>query len=85
MRKEVVLTEFNAKDIKTLTGKLPSRIVKHWKKNKSMLGYASFRGLSEKDMKIIFGHSRGINKPPKVTLGVSRMGNISGYKLKEII
>jgi hypothetical protein len=58
---------------------LTDKAVKNWEKNKSSVGYASFYGLSTRDIASIFNESRKGN----VVFGVDRWGRASSYKLIE--
>ncbi|MFA5025037.1 MAG: hypothetical protein WC503_00820 [Candidatus Shapirobacteria bacterium] len=62
--KDIVLTE-KAKEV--------------WKKEKSIFGYANFRGLKTGDILSIISAARR----SEVNLGASRMGWVCSYKIKD--
>lgn len=70
------IIEYQGRDIKKSCN-VPKNIIQHWEKDKSMLEYASFRGLTKKDsLKII-----SLAKCSKIRLGVNVFGDIVSYKI----
>lgn len=64
------------KDIKPCL-QVSKNIVEHWNRNKSLLGYATFRGLSKEIALLIVQLAKG----GKVHLGINRWGDVTSYKV----
>lgn len=71
-----VLVNFDAREISGTT-EIPERILHHWGKNKSPLGYATLRGLASQEIIKIFSLIKGGVARPCV----NRWGDYNGYKL----
>ena len=74
-----LIASFKAKDIQPQTT-IPEYILNHWKTNRGILGYATFRDLTKEEATIIFALAKGV----KILLGINRFGDISGFKIMEV-